>query len=61
MTSATHDRADVLLLAELEGRSNMLRFSNVNGVHNIVAQLAGSVFLGERIAALIGEVRLHQG
>lgn len=36
MISVMYDRVDVFFFVELEGCSNMFRFSNVNGVYNIV-------------------------
>lgn len=59
MPRIAHDNAQVVCLGESQSGDNIGMAPHAYGVADIVTQGAGLGSVGKRVAALVGEIRLH--
>lgn len=59
MASVANDDTDVVVLGEPQRSGNIGGLLNINSIADVVAECARDRSVRERIAALIGEICLH--
>ena len=59
MAGVTDNEADVLFTGKIHSSNDLIGGRDVHGVVHVVTQEAWLGLGGERVASLVGEVRLH--
>lgn len=59
MAGVTDNEADIVFTGKIDSRNDLIAGRDVHGIVHIVTQAAWLGLGGERVATLVGKVRLH--